>query len=56
MKRAFANGDYRSLEIVNSCFVNRAIWLDYICKDKNAMYMVNVLDPVGSPAVLYYLG
>ena len=32
--------------------VNRAIWLDYKYKDKNAMYIKNVLELVGSPAVL----
>ena len=25
-------------EILDYYFVNRAIWLDYKCKDKNAMY------------------
>lgn len=25
--------------MMNSYFVNHAIWLDYICKDKNAMYI-----------------
>ena len=33
-------------------YVNRAIWLDYKYKDKNAMYIENVLELVGSPAVL----
>ncbi len=33
-------------------YVNCAIWLDYKCKDKNAMYVYDVLEPVGSPAVL----
>lgn len=43
-------------EMLISYFINRAIWLDYICKDKNAMYIVNVLELVGSPAVLHYIG
>nr|DAT02525.1 MAG TPA: hypothetical protein [Caudoviricetes sp.] len=28
------------------------MWLDYKYKDKNAMYIKNVLELVGSPAVL----
>ena len=34
-------------------YVNRAIWLDYKRKDKNATYIFDVPEPVGSPAVLY---
>ena len=37
-------------------FVNRAIWLDYKKKKKNAMYIENVLELVGSSDVLYYVG
>ena len=36
--------------------VNHAIWLDYICKDKNAMRIRDVLELVGSPAALHYSG
>ena len=43
----------RMFELKLQNYVNRAIWFDYKRKDKNATYIFDVPEPVGSPAVLY---